>query len=154
MIKPSSFCYLDYDLKIRFLYNFWHYSNKLKIKCIRNNKNEYVFVTSIFIICFFWMSFRDSFTRNTSGKENLQYDDIAFHHFFITLLLVIFLPLLYTVIRTIINPFRHLPNLKDIEEKRQFQSKIKRFKKDNKFSYVTVGFVFKVFISPYQRLSS
>ena len=92
------------------------------------------------------MSFRDTFTRNSSGKENLQYDDVAFHHFFITLLLVIALPLLYTVIRTILNPFRHLPNLKEIEQKKQFQDKIARFKKENKYSYVTVGFVFKVFL--------
>lgn len=96
------------------------------------------------------MSFRDSFTRNTSGKENLQYDDVAFHHFFITLLLVIVIPLFYTVIRTILNPFRHLPNLKDIENKKQFQEKIARFKKDNRYSYLTVGFVVKVLLHQFK----
>lgn len=90
------------------------------------------------------MSFRDTFTRDSSGKENLQYDDVAFHHFFITLLLVIAVPLLYTVIRTILNPFRHLPNLKEIETKKQFSEKIARFKKDNKYNFITIGFVLKV----------
>ena len=100
------------------------------------------------------MSFRDTFTRDSSGKENLQYDDVAFHHFFITLLLVIVLPLLYTVVRTILNPFRHLPNLKEIEDKKQFQDKISRFKKDNKYSYITCGFIFKVLFFSSQDYSA
>jgi len=60
------------------------------------------------------MSFKDSFTRDSSGKENLQYDDLAFHHFFITILLVVAVPMLYTVLKTILNPFGHLPKLKEV----------------------------------------
>ena len=60
------------------------------------------------------MSFRDTFTRNESGNENLQYDDISFHHFFITILLVIFIPLFYNIIKTLLNPFGYVPKLKDI----------------------------------------
>ena len=67
------------------------------------------------------MSFKDTFTRDSSGKENLQYDDVAFHHFFITILLVITIPILYSIIKTILNPFGYLPILKDIEKKRQFE---------------------------------
>lgn len=90
------------------------------------------------------MSFRDSFTRDSSSSENLQYDDAAAYHFYLTMLLLITLPLLYHIIKTILNPFAHIPNLKQIEQKKQFKSRIQKFKKEYRFNYATKGFVLKV----------
>ncbi len=56
------------------------------------------------------------------------------------------IPLLYTTVRTILNPFGHIPKLADIENKPQFSKKIAKFKKENRYSYITCGFVFKVIL--------
>jgi hypothetical protein len=74
------------------------------------------------------MSFRDTFTRNSSSNENLQYDDTAAYHFLATILIIVALPLLYNIFKTILNPFGYIPKLKDIEGKPQFIKKIAKFK--------------------------
>ncbi len=60
------------------------------------------------------MSFRDTFTRGSGSSENLRYDDTAAYHFYITILLVITIPLLYSILKSIFNPFSHIPRLIDI----------------------------------------
>jgi hypothetical protein len=45
------------------------------------------------------------------------------------MLLLIIVPLFYNIIKAILNPFGHIPNLKDIENKPQFTKKIIKFKK-------------------------
>lgn len=54
------------------------------------------------------------------------------------------IPLAYSIIRTILNPFSHIPTLSELEKKRQFRDKISKFKKENKYSYITFKFVLKV----------
>ena len=90
------------------------------------------------------MSFRETFTRSSNSSEQLRYDDTAAYHFFITILIIIFLPLLYSIIKTIFNPFSHIPTLDELEKKRQFRDKIKKFKKDNRYNFITFKFVLKV----------
>lgn len=90
------------------------------------------------------MSFRDTFTRNSNSNENLQYDDTAAYHFFATILILVSVPLLYTIIKPILNPFGYIPRLKDIENKPQFSKKIAKFKKENRYKFVTCWFVVKV----------
>ena len=92
------------------------------------------------------MSFRDTFTRNDSS-ENLQYDDNASYHFFTTILLLVLLPLLYSIIKTILNPFGNIPRLKEIEKEPHFVKKVAKFKQENRFSYFGCWFVFKVFLA-------
>lgn len=58
------------------------------------------------------MSFRDTFTRNSSSSENLQYDDTAAYHFFATILLIVSVPLFYHLIKSCLNPFGYIPRLK------------------------------------------
>lgn len=58
------------------------------------------------------MSFKDTFTRNSNSSENLQYDDTAAYHFFTTILLIVSVPLLYNIIKSILNPFGYIPRLK------------------------------------------
>lgn len=74
------------------------------------------------------MSFRDTFTRG-SGSENLQYDDTAAYHFCTTMLILIAVPLFYSIIKSILYPFSHIPSLHEIEKKPQFKEKVKKFKK-------------------------
>ena len=90
------------------------------------------------------MSFRDTFTRSESSSENLQYDDNAAYHFYTTILLLVFLPLTYSVIKTVLNPFGHIPHLKEIEKKPHFIKKITKFKKENRLNYLSCWFIFKV----------
>jgi hypothetical protein len=58
------------------------------------------------------MSFRDTFTRNSSSSENLQYDDTAAYHFLTTMLLLLVIPILYSIFKSFLNPFGHIPKLK------------------------------------------
>jgi len=44
------------------------------------------------------MSFKDNFTRE-EGKDNLEYDDSAFHTFAATILLCILVPLVWNIIK-------------------------------------------------------
>lgn len=74
------------------------------------------------------MSFRDTFTRS-SGSENLRYDDAAAYHFYITILIIVVVPLGWSVLKTIANPFSHIPTLSELEKKKQFRDKIAKFKK-------------------------
>ena len=74
------------------------------------------------------MSFRDTFTRGGSS-ENLRYDDAAAYHFYITILIIAAVPLTWSILKTIFNPFSHIPNLNQLEQKRQFRDKIGKFKK-------------------------
>lgn len=67
------------------------------------------------------MSFKDTFTRDSSSNENLQYDDAAAYHFYLTMLLLITIPLIYSIFKSVLNPFGHIPDLKDIENKSQFK---------------------------------
>lgn len=76
----------------------------------------------------FGMSFRDTFTRSSSS-ENLRYDDAAAYHFYITILIIVVVPLGWSVLKTITNPFSHIPTLSELEKKKQFRDKIARFKK-------------------------
>ena len=69
------------------------------------------------------MSFKDTFTRD-STSHHLRYDDTAFHHFFVTLLLIIGVPLAYSVVSNILNPFKHIKGLDEIAKKRMFRDKI------------------------------
>ena len=71
------------------------------------------------------MSFRDAFTRSSTSSENLRYDDAAAYHFFITILIIVGLPLGWSIIKTIINPFSYIPNLKEIEKKNANEEKQK-----------------------------
>lgn len=57
------------------------------------------------------MSFREAFTRNSNSSEQLRYDDAAAYHFCITLLIIVFLPLTYSILKTILAPFSHIPTL-------------------------------------------
>lgn len=75
------------------------------------------------------MSFRDTFTRSDTSSENLQYDDTAAYHFYTTLLILVLIPISYSVLKTIRNPFGHIPRLESIEKKPQFIKKINKFKK-------------------------
>ncbi len=75
------------------------------------------------------MSFRDTFTRNSNSSENLRYDDNAAYHFYITILIIVCIPLGWSILKTILNPFSHIPNLNELEKKRQFRDKIAKFKK-------------------------
>lgn len=90
------------------------------------------------------MSFRDTFTRNSNSSEQLRYDDTAAYHFFVTLLIIAVIPLGWSILRTMLDPFSHIPTLGELERKRQFRDKIQKFKKDNKYSYLTFKFVLKV----------
>lgn len=90
------------------------------------------------------MSFREAFTRNSNSSEQLRYDDAAAYHFCITLLIIAFLPLAYSILKTILAPFSHIPTLNELEKKRQFRDKIQRFKKENRYNYITFKFVLKV----------
>ena len=90
------------------------------------------------------MSFKDAFTRNSNSSENLRYDDNAAYHFYMTILIIVVLPLAYSIIKTIANPFSHIPNLSEVEKKRQFRDKISKFKKENRYAYITFKFVLKV----------
>lgn len=92
------------------------------------------------------MSFRDTFTRNSSN-ENLQYDDTAAYHFLTTMLLLIAIPLFYNIIKALLNPFGHIPRLKEIEDKPQFVKKIAKFKKENKYKFVNCWFIVKVLLA-------
>jgi hypothetical protein len=74
----------------------------------------------------------------------LRYDDAAAYHFFITLLIIAFLPLCYSIVKTILYPFSHIPTLDDLEKKRQFRDKIQKFKKENRYNYITFKFGLKV----------
>ena len=60
------------------------------------------------------MSFRDAFTRSSTSSENLRYDDAAAYHFYITILIIVGLPLGWSIFKTILNPFSYIPNLKEI----------------------------------------
>ena len=57
------------------------------------------------------MSFRDTFTRSQTSSENLQYDDTAAYHFYTTILLIVLIPISYSIIKTIKNPFGYIPKL-------------------------------------------
>jgi hypothetical protein len=57
------------------------------------------------------MSFKETFTRNSNSSENLRYDDNAAYHFYMTILIITVLPLAYSLIKTITNPFSHIPTL-------------------------------------------
>ena len=54
------------------------------------------------------------------------------------------MPLFYNIIKAFFNPFGHIPRLKDIETKPQFAKKIVKFKKENRYKFVTFWFVVKV----------
>lgn len=95
------------------------------------------------------MSFRDAFTRGSSS-ENLRYDDAAAYHFYMTVLIIVGLPLGWSILKTITNPFSHIPTLSELEKKRQFRDKIAKFKKENKYGFITFRFVLKVKISSYR----
>ena len=60
------------------------------------------------------MSFRDAFTRNNNSSDNLRYDDAAAYHFYITVLIIVALPLAWSILSTMLNPFSHIPNLKEL----------------------------------------
>jgi hypothetical protein len=62
----------------------------------------------------------------------------------VTILIIIFLPLCYSILKTIINPFSHIPTLDELEKKKQFRDKIEKFKKDNRYNYLTFKFALKV----------
>jgi preprotein translocase subunit Sec63 len=91
------------------------------------------------------MSFKDTFTR-TNSSENLRYDDNAAYHFYMTILIIVVIPLTYSLLKTIFNPFSHIPTLSDLEKRRQFRDKISKFKKENKYSYITFKFILKVLL--------
>lgn len=57
------------------------------------------------------MSFRDTFTRG-SGNQNLQYDDSASMYFIVTLLIVIILPLVVSILKSILFPLRNIKGIK------------------------------------------
>ena len=99
------------------------------------------------------MSFRDTFTRSSSSSEGLRYDDAAAYHFYITVLIIGVLPLGWSLLKTVTSPFSHIPTLSEVEKKRQFRDKIAKFKKENRFNYITFGFFLKVPSSP-RRCSS
>ena len=46
-------------------------------------------------------SFKDTFTRDQGGENNLQYDDTAFYYFFLTLLVLAIIPLIISIFRQI-----------------------------------------------------
>lgn len=92
------------------------------------------------------MSFRETFGRSSSSSENLRYDDLASYHFLVTLLVIAIVPLGYSILKTIFNPFGRFPNVTHLQEKRQFREKIDRFKKEHRYSYITCGFVFKILL--------
>lgn len=90
------------------------------------------------------MSFRDTFTRNSNSSENLRYDDAAAFHFYITILIIVVVPLGWSLFKTLLNPFSHIPTLSQLEQKRQFRDKIAKFKKENRYTFLTFKFVLKV----------
>ena len=90
------------------------------------------------------MSFRDTFTRSSNSSENLRYDDAAAYHFYITVLIIVGIPLGWSIIKTIFSPFSHIPSLPVLEKKRQFRDKIDKFKRENKYAFITFRFVLKV----------
>lgn len=90
------------------------------------------------------MSFRDAFTRSSTSSENLRYDDAAAYHFYMTVLIIVGIPLGWSIIKTVSNPFSHIPSLPELEKKRQFRDKIAKFRRENKFSFVTFRFILKV----------
>jgi translocation protein SEC63 len=92
------------------------------------------------------MSFRDAFTRSSNSSENLRYDDAAAYHFYITMLLIVGLPLGWSILFTFLNPFSHIPSLSLLEKKRQFRDKIIKFKRSNRFSFFTFKFVLKLLL--------
>ena len=51
------------------------------------------------------------------------------------MLLLIIVPLFYNIIKAILNPFGHIPNLKDIENVYRFIDKVK--KEDSKYNIIT-----------------
>ena len=57
------------------------------------------------------MSFRDTFTRSQTSSDNLQYDDAAAYHFYTTMLILVLIPISYSIIKTLKNPFGHIPKL-------------------------------------------
>ena len=57
------------------------------------------------------------------------------------------MPLFYNIIKAFFNPFGHIPRLKDIETKPQFAKKIVKFKKENRYKFVTFWFVVKVLLA-------
>ncbi len=75
------------------------------------------------------MSFRDTFTRNQSDSENLSYDDNAASYFIVTILTLVLVPLLYSLLSNILNPFSHFPELKETEKLPMFREKAEKFKK-------------------------
>ena len=60
------------------------------------------------------MSFRDTFTRSSNSSENLRYDDAAAYHFYVTVLLILGIPLAWSILKTILNPFSHIPSLSEL----------------------------------------
>jgi hypothetical protein len=89
------------------------------------------------------MSFRDTFTKSSSS-ENLQYDDNAAYHFYVTILAIVGVGLAWSVSRRILYPFAHITSLELVENSPHFKEKIQRFKKDNRWSYVSFTFILKV----------
>lgn len=47
--------------------------------------------------------FKDTFTRNEGNEGNLQYDDTAFHFFFLTILSILLIPLLISLVSQILS---------------------------------------------------
>jgi len=60
------------------------------------------------------MSFRETFTRNSGGSDNLRYDDTAAYHFYVTILIIVVGPLLYSIFKTILNPFSNIPQIHEL----------------------------------------
>lgn len=91
------------------------------------------------------MSFRESFTR--SSNENLQYDDAAAQHFFMTILIIVVLPLLYSLLKSALFPFSHIKSLSQLEKEPRFKAKILKYKKENRFKFLTFGYVLKLVLA-------
>lgn len=90
-------------------------------------------------------SFKDTFTRDQGGDNNLQYDDTAFYYFFLTLLVLAIIPLIISIINQIFFD-KEIKNLKNNCPCPDCKSKAELIRKSLAFSWLNKSLFFKVFL--------
>lgn len=88
-------------------------------------------------------SFKDTFTRDQGGENNLQYDDTAFYYFFLTILALSIIPLIISIFRQIFFN-SEVKKIKTNCPCLKCKSKTENIKKEVAYSWISKSLFFKV----------
>jgi hypothetical protein len=64
-----------------------------------------------------------------------------------TVLIIAFVPLVYSILKSALFPFSHMKIIKSLDKELSFKDKIAKYKKDNRYKFFTFGYVLKIILA-------